>query len=154
MPQFQTMPLKTEIAATAEGKAVFEFVSSNLYQTVGSGDSWSLVDVALRSVGADASGTPNLIFGSPVHLQNLLPGDILHLESATFAGLISGTAQAQRQDFPRLFGVVYQVNGDEVIMMAQTPENSWMVQFTIVKLRELRTGSINAYRPQPAYRGW
>lgn len=63
---------------------VLAYAKGELHQKVGSGQCWDLVDAALRSAGADTSGDGSYVFGTPIALNDVMPGDCLQFENVSF----------------------------------------------------------------------
>jgi hypothetical protein len=126
---------------------VLSFALANLGTTVGDGECWTLAHEALVAAGADTSGDADCVWGSPVGLDAVMPGDVLQFEGVHFAGLLPGGG-TYWQDFPHHTAIVYAVDGNQITLLNQNVNGDRTVQFTTINLGDWQTGAILAYRPQ------
>ncbi len=128
--------------------AVLTFAQDHLGTTVGDGQCWALVDQALQAAGADTSGDVNYVFGSPIGLDALTPGDVLQFEGVHFAGIDPVTGDSYTQYFSHHTAIVEAVDGDQVTLLNQNVNGDMTVQETIIHLADQQDGTLSAYRPQ------
>src|SRR5262249_29240638 len=63
---------------------VLSYAQGMLGKQDGNGECWTLVDNALRSAGADASGDSNYVFGQAISVGSVSPGDVIQFTRAHF----------------------------------------------------------------------
>jgi hypothetical protein len=132
---------------SALNDAVLSFAVANLGTQVGDGQCWTLVDQALKAAGADTSGDAACIWGNPIGLNALAPGDVLQFENVHFQGATAGGGWYW-QDFPHHTAIVYAVNGSQITLLNQNVNGDMTVQFTTINLDDWQSGTISAYEPQ------
>lgn len=114
-------------------------------------DSWTLVDQALQAAGADTSGDANFVFGTPIALSDITPGDVLQFEAAHFEHIDPVTGELTTCDFPHGTAIVGAVNGSVVTLLTPPVDGGVAPQVLItIDLNELTSGDVFAYRPQVA----
>ena len=127
--------------------AVVSFAMANFGTQVGDGQCWTLVDQALKAAGADTSGDAASIWGNPIGLDALAPGDILQFENVRFQGATPDGGWYW-QEFPHHSAIVYAVNGSNITLLNQNVNGDMTVQFTTINLADWQSGTISAYEPQ------
>jgi hypothetical protein len=127
--------------------AVLSFAVANKGTQVGDGQCWTLVDQALKAAGADTSGDAACIWGNPVGLDAIMPGDVLQFENVHFEGATAGGGWYW-QDFPHHSAIVYAVDGSNITLLNQNVNGDMTVQFTTINLADWQSGTITAYEPQ------
>jgi hypothetical protein len=127
--------------------AVVSFAMANLGTQVGDGQCWTLVDQALKAAGADTSGDAACIWGNPIGLDAIVPGDVLQFENVRFQGATPGGGW-YFQDFPHHSAIVYSVDGTKITMLNQNVNGDMTVQFTTIDLADWQSGTISAFEPQ------
>lgn len=127
--------------------AIVSFAMANKGIQVGDGQCWTLVDQALKAAGADTSGDAAYIWGNPIGLDAIVPGDVLQFENVHFEGATPGGGW-YFQDFPHHSAIVYSVNGSNITLLNQNVNGDMTVQFTTINLADWQSGTISAYEPQ------
>ncbi len=127
--------------------AVVSFAMANLGTQVGDGQCWTLVDQALKAAGADTSGDAAYVWGNPIGLDALAPGDVLQFENVHFQGATPDGGWYS-QDFPHHSAIVYSVDGNKITLLNQNVNGDMTVQFTTINLDDWQSGTISAYEPQ------
>jgi hypothetical protein len=148
-------------------RKVLEFARNNLGKKVGDGECATLAARALRKAEARRSSTSRdggYVWGKLVrtvtpgtHLTgDVLPGDILQLRGAVFAGKAGGNTYeftyalhtaivAAVKDDGKVVKVLHQNAGDFAAPDAERRK----VQRTTLRFDELKKGSVKIYRPLP-----
>jgi hypothetical protein len=125
---------------------VLAYAQAHLGQEVGNGECWTLVDEAVKAAGADTSGDGQCVFGRPIALSAVIPGDLLQFEKVHFEHREGGRSSSQ--DMPHHSAIVSAVEGRKVTVLNQNVNGSRKVQYSTFNLDDLQRGSLQAYRPQ------
>jgi hypothetical protein len=126
---------------------VLSYAQSKYGTQDGNGECWTLVDDALRSAGANTSGDASLVFGQSIALSSVTPGDVLQFKNAHFVHT-SPSGGSSWNDFPQHTAIVSSVQGRTITMLNQNVNGNRTVQYSTINLDDLKSGSIQAYRPQ------
>src|SRR5262249_41643399 len=126
---------------------VLSYAQSKYGTQDGNGECWTLVDNALRSAGANTSGDANLVFGQAIALSSVIPGDVLQFKNAHFEHH-NPNGSWYSNDFPQHTAIVSSVQGRTITMLNQNVNGNRTVQSTTINLDDLKSGSVQAYRPQ------
>ena len=133
---------------------VVAYAGGHLHQKVGSGQCWDLVDSALRAAGADTSGDAAYVFGRPVGLDAVAPGDCLQFEGVSFKHT-NADGSWYTNDFPHHSAIVDRVEwnksggGLRLKLLSQNLNGDMTVEFTFINLTDrLPGGTIRAYTPK------
>lgn len=121
---------------------ILEFAVSQTGKQVGNGECWTLAAEALKYAGAKP---PNIYdFGTEVGLAELLPGDILHFETASFVT----PTYSMTMGAPDHVAIVGAVNGTKLLIYHQNFNGDRRVQTITIDLSTLVSGSITGYRAE------
>jgi hypothetical protein len=126
---------------------VLSYAQSMYGKQDGNGECWTLVDDALRSAGANTSGDANLVFGQSIGLGSVIPGDVLQFKNAHFEHH-NPNGSWYSNDFPQHTAIVSSVQGRSITMLNQNVNGNRTVQSSTINLDDLKSGSVQAYRPQ------
>ncbi len=131
-------------------RGVIEFADANLGRQVGRGECWDLADQALASAEArrpliDYPGQ-TYVFGRPVGVDQVQPGDILQIDDVTFPGLWT---------IHHHTAVVHDVSGTRVRFIEQNVAGVRRVVLNDVwyDLAARRGGTLTIFRPEEAADG-
>lgn len=129
-------------------KKVLAFAISKLGKTVNNGNCWVFPRDALVESGGRFPGPrgsyPTTVFGRPINIFQLKPGDIIHFRYAVFA--IRGRVYAwTAQDH---YAIVEYNSGYEVWMIHQNWAGKRYVMRGYINLYNLVSGNVTLYRPQ------
>jgi hypothetical protein len=149
-PQAPALPPPAPGPATTLNAQVLAAATGWLGTQVGDGQCWTLVNQALAAAGANTSGDSNYVFGTPVALNAITPGDVLQFEGAHFQHTDPATGSWSSWDFPHHTAIVYAVNGSQVTLINQNVNGNMTVQLTTIDLNDLVSGNVYAYQPQAA----
>ena len=125
---------------TTFNAAIVAFGIENVGKQVGNGECWTLGAEALKAAGARR---PNgYVFGNEIPLDHAVPGDIIQFESARFVG----PNYWIQMGVPNHTAILYVVNGTKMLLLNQNVNGSRLVQFSMVDMAELQTGTVTVYR--------
>lgn len=130
---FQTVPVAGKI---------LEFCKKNMGKKVDRGECWDLAAGALNSAGADWSNPFN--FGDKVNYkkEELKPADILQFTNVKIA-YKNGSAS-----YPQHTAIVYKANKNFVTVFHQNYNRKRFVDTITLNLNDVKSGTIDAYRPK------
>src|SRR5262249_35654956 len=111
--------MAADVAAADLNASVLNYAVAALGTSVGDGGCWALVDAALKAAGADTSHNADCVFGSPVGLNEIIPGDLLQFEGVRFEGANPATGGWYWQEFPHHSAIVYAVDGSRITLLNQ-----------------------------------
>jgi hypothetical protein len=115
----------------------------------GNGECWTLVDNALRSAGANTSGDSNYVFGQAISVGSVMPGDVIQFTSAHFVHTNpNGSWYSNDLGTPNHTAIVSSVQGRQITLLNQNVNGNRTVQYTTINLDDLKSGSLQAYRPR------
>ena len=126
---------------------VAAYAKDHLGQQVGTGQCWDLVDDALRDAGADTSGDGNYVFGAPVDLGTVIPGDLLQFENVHFEHH-SPDGSWYTSDYPHHSAIVASVSGRTITLLNQNVNGNQTVQYSTINLNDQTSGTITAFMPK------
>jgi len=135
---------------TALSSKIIHWAHGHLGQQVGSGECWDLVDRALRHAGARTSTTTgkndDYVWGTPITLEQVVPGDILQFRDFVVTTRIERTVRfpdgtGYRDDDltfarrPHHSAIVHHVNGGGVFRVYEQRVSHWGTEFKTTPFR-------------------
>jgi len=138
-------PKNTELPAA--NKKVIEFVEASIGKKIDRGECWDLANRALQYAGAKWQFPTN--FGKPVnyHTTQLLPGDIVQFNYATFEHKTDTSLMRWRitTHTAIIYKFIHHIN---VLLAEQNVNNNKHVKINPIDFAWLKSGKIFVYRPQ------
>lgn len=124
---------------------VVGYAAARTGQQIGDGECWTLVNEALRTVGAITPLSSNFdtyVFGQEVY-RDFRAGDIIQWENVT---LQNGNSS---YSFPHHTSIIASANGNIVNVYHQNINGDRRVRYDTYDLGSKKTGLIRVYRPIP-----
>jgi hypothetical protein len=129
---------------------VLRFAVERIGEQVGNGECWTLAADAL--VDAGGARPRGYTFGEEIPLSRVVPGDILQFTSAKWE-LRTPAGRLRVETGPRHTAIVRRVDGSRILYLHQNWGGVRRVGEGELDTAALASGTVQAYRPQPASRG-
>jgi uncharacterized protein (TIGR03067 family) len=129
---------------------VLQFAQAQRGKQVGNGECWTLADQALKAAGARRPGRGGygpFVFGKPVALKALAPGDIIQFEKVRLVYRRQGGVSWV--NLPHHTAIVARVKGTQVGLLHQNHNNNRKVHALAIDLKARTKGEVTFFRPQP-----
>lgn len=130
-------------------KKIVEYIKGQVRYKVGQGEAWDLAAEALNAV--EAKWDNEYKFGKLVDYKNecVFPGDIIYMQNVRIEYKDGRTLYTEK--LPEHIAIVYEVEEAEDYTVAEqnTGRLGQKVGLTPLALKNIKSGKIKIYRPQP-----
>jgi hypothetical protein len=131
---------------------VLKYARDKMGEKVGNGECWTLAFKALQAANAQLPGRKGVdtyVFGLPIPLWAVRPGDILQFEKVRFEVRFR-SGRGYTANFPHHTAIVSKVRGNELIVIHQNHRQVKLVTTDVLDLAVREGGELKAFRPRPA----